>query len=135
MYIHQRWSAGATYGIIFYLLSNLKSTLHTTSDSGVDPGIFLGGANLKKLEKMTSADICRAEDWWSFFCFYAYLEKIGKKSWKNWKKSWKNFSGGGGCIPPIPPPGSIPAHQNDIIKLSQNKGIYIMCLNLCCEMI
>ena len=64
---------------------------------------FVGGDNLKKLEKMTSAAVGRAENWWFFLCFYAYLEKIGKKSWKNWKKSWKKFSGGGDASPHPPP--------------------------------
>ena len=80
MYIHQRWSAGATYGIIFYLLSNLKSTLHTTSDSGVDPGIFLGGMltwkNWKKWPPRTYAEQ-KIDDF--SFVFMHILKKLGKK--------------------------------------------------------
>ena len=62
-------------------------------DQGWIQEFFVGGSNLKKLEKITAAAVGRAENWWFFLCFYAYFEKIGKKSWKKLEKILKNLSG------------------------------------------
>ena len=82
---------------LFYVINQSKA--------GVDPGIFVGGANLKKLEKMTSTAAPK------IYAFSYVFMHILKKLEKNLEKIGKNLEKicpvGGECIPPIPPPGSI----------------------------
>ena len=69
----------------------------------MDPGIFCGGSNLKKLEKTTSAAVSRAKIDDFSYVFMHILKKLEKNLEKIGKNLEKICPVGGDASPPSPP--------------------------------